>query len=102
MDTSRKILRNKNTCNFCIHYQPIKTNGKKQCKGICRISGTQKSRTDTCKNNFLNKGQIKLSIEEEKKEPVIEGKQLEINDFLNEEDKGNLRPYQLNCLNSLQ
>ena len=95
MDTSRKILRNKNTCNFCIHYQPIKTNGKKQCKGICRISGTQKSRTDTCKNNFLNKGQIKLSIEEEKKEPVIEGKQLEINDFLNEEDKGNLIPYQL-------
>ena len=88
MDTSRKILRNKNTCNFCIHYQPIKTNGKKQCKGICRISGTQKSRTDTCKNNFLNKGQIKLSIEEEKKEPVIEGKQLEINDFLEEEDKG--------------
>ena len=86
MDTSRKILRNKNTCNFCIHYQPIKTNGKKQCKGICRISGTQKSRTDTCKNNFLNKGQIKLSIEEEKKEPVIEGKQLEINDFLEEED----------------
>ena len=95
MDTSRKILRNKNTCNFCIHYQPIKTNGKKQCKGICRISGTQKSRTDTCKNNFLNKGQIKLFIEEEKKEPVIEGKQLEINDFLNEEDKENLRPYQL-------
>ena len=92
MDTSRKILRNKNTCNFCIHYQPIKTNGKKQCKGICRISGTQKSRTDTCKNNFLNKGQIKLSIEEEKKEPVIEGKQLEINDFLEEEDKGTLRP----------
>ena len=95
MDTSRKMLRNKNTCNFCIHYQPIKTNGKKQCKGICRISGTQKSRTDTCKNNFLNKGQIKLSIEEEKKEPVIEGKQLEINDFLEEEDKGTLRPYQL-------
>lgn len=95
MDTSRKILRNKNTCNFCIHYQPIKTNGKKQCKGICRISGTQKSRTDTCKNNFLNKGQIKLSIEEEKKEPVIEGKQLEINDFLEEEDKRTLRPYQL-------
>ena len=95
MDTSRKILRNKNTCNFCIHYQPIKTNGKKQCKGICRISGTQKSRTDTCKNNFLNKGQIKLSIEEEKKEPVIEGKQLEINDFLEEEDKGTLRSYQL-------
>ena len=95
MDTSRKILRNKNTCNFCIHYQPIKTNGKKQCKGICRISGTQKSRTDTCKNNFLNKGQIKLSIEEEKKEPVIEGKQLEINDFLEEEDKGTLRRCQL-------
>ena len=95
MDTSRKILRNKNTCNFCIHYQPIKTNSKKQCKGICRISGTQKSRTDTCKNNFLNKGQIKLFIEEEKKEPVIEGKQLEINDFLNEEDKGNLTPLQL-------
>ena len=38
---------------------------------------------------------IKLSIEEEKKEPVIEGKQLEINDFLEEDDKGNLRPYQL-------
>lgn len=83
MDTSRKRLTDKNTCNFCIHYQQIKgSNGKKICKGRCRITGRIKARVDyKCKNHFKE-------IDE----------QLIIDNFLKESDKGNLKPYQLNFI----
>ena len=103
MDTSRKTLTDRNTCNFCIHYQQmISSSGKKLCRGKCRVTGTYKQRTNyKCKKNFQDNGQMKLSIEQENKEDNIEeikGNQLEIDDFLKDEDKSSLKPYQLSFI----
>ena len=59
MDTSRKTLTDRNTCNFCIHYQQkISNSGKKLCRGKCRVTGTYKQRTNyKCKKNFQDNGQ---------------------------------------------
>ena len=83
MDTSRKKLTDRNRCNFCIHYQVIKgSDGKKICKGKCRVTGNIKARTDyKCKKHFKEVSE-----------------QLEIADFLKEKDRGNLKPYQLNFI----
>ena len=60
MDNSRKTLRDKEQCHFCIHYKPRYKNGRKTCKGQCEVTGTIKQRTDKCKKSFSNKGQIRL------------------------------------------
>ena len=66
------------------------------------MTGSYKQRTDyKCKKNFQDNGQIKLSIEQESKEDDIEeikGKQLKIDDFLQDEDKSSLKPYQLSFI----
>lgn len=58
IETSRKHLTNKRYCNFCIHYQPTKKNGKKMSYGVCRVTGNIKSRSDKCYKNFNDKNQI--------------------------------------------
>lgn len=60
MDTSRKILKDKEQCHFCIHYIPTYKNGIKTCKGQCEVTGTYKQRTDKCKKSFSSKGQIRF------------------------------------------
>ena len=66
------------------------------------MTGTYKQITDyKCKNNFQDNGQIKLSIKQESKEDNIEeikGRQLKIDDFLQDEDKSSLKPYQLSFI----
>ncbi|AMK50382.1 hypothetical protein LF65_06155 [Clostridium beijerinckii] len=60
MDTSRKILINKCCCHFCMNYQPQYKNSIKLCRGICRVTGTYKQRTDKCKKYFKEGLQIRL------------------------------------------
>lgn len=60
MDKTRKTLKHKAYCNFCIHYQPIMKDGIKTSKGVCRVTGTVKQRTDKCNSRFIDKGQISL------------------------------------------
>lgn len=61
MDTSRKILTNKDTCYFCIYFQQLSSNGRKTCSGRCKVTGRIYSRANkTCKKNFRSKDQIGL------------------------------------------
>lgn len=61
MDTAIKMLVDRNCCNFCLHYNPLKKNGKTYCRGHCRITGQYKQRTDyKCKKHFKDSGQIGL------------------------------------------
>ena len=61
MDTARKMLVDRNCCNFCLHYIQLIKNGKKLCRGHCRVTGQYKQRTDyKCKRHFIEKGQINL------------------------------------------
>lgn len=52
MDTSRKNIRDKCSCNYCMNYRPIYKSGKKTCYGKCIYTGIQKKRTDKCKRYF--------------------------------------------------
>lgn len=62
MDTSRKILTNKDTCYFCIYFQQLTgISGKKICSGRCKVNGRIYTRTNkACKKNFRSKEQIGL------------------------------------------
>lgn len=60
MDTSRKILKDTNRCNYCIHYEPLRKNGKTYCRGKCRVTGRYKQRTENCKRHFIKGVQLGL------------------------------------------
>lgn len=64
MDTARKMLTDKNTCNFCMYYKALRNkNGIKMCKGICKATGLVVIRSKhRCKKNFRSCGQTKFDI----------------------------------------
>lgn len=60
MDTAKKILKDKETCHYCLNYQSLYKGTTRLCKGKCRVTGTIKKRTDYCKRCFVDKRQVGL------------------------------------------
>ena len=63
MDTSRKSLRGKVCCNNCLYFKKKKKNGLTLSVGKCTLNGSEKKRTERCRDCFTYKRQISFLLE---------------------------------------